>query len=504
VAGNAAEDLDVDDPASAVTVVAGGGGSDGADDGSSAPRVSRDEPGAAVGPTDEASSRLIRIFGSKDFFRLWLAQVLSSTGDWIGFVAIVALATRLEGAASGAAAVGVVMSARLIPGFFFAPVAGVLVDRWDRKRVMVICDLMRGAVLATLPFVNSLWGLVVASLALEVATLLWSPAKEASVPNLVPTANLTTANSLSLAAAYGTFPVASLLFAGLAKVAEWLGAFDSLGFLRITDESVAFYFDLLTFVGSAALISTLSLTSNRAERTGPRSRIRVRIDFSSAFRDVREGWRFMFSSPTVRAVMVSLSTGLIGGGVVPLGDVFSRQVLGGGSAGFGLLLSALGFGMAGGVLVLSAVERRLPKTQVFTASVFGAGLSLVAGASMSSLTPAMLCVALLGVCAGSVYVLGFTILHESVADELRGRIFSSLNTLVRFCLLLAFAVGPVLADRLGALSQTLLDGGVSLGSISVSLPGARLALWLAGSIIVAAGFLAVWTLRAAEPAPLPE
>jgi hypothetical protein len=100
--------------------------------------------------------------------------------------------------------------------------------------------------------------------------------------------------------------------------------------------------------------------------------------------------------------------------------------------------------------------------------------------------------------------LGFTILHESVADELRGRIFSSLNTLVRFCLLLAFAVGPVLADRLGALSQTLLDGGVSLGSISVSLPGARLALWLAGSIIVAAGFLAVWTLRAAEPAPLPE
>jgi dTMP kinase len=459
----------------------------------------------APAEADTPPSRLIRVFGSTDFFRLWLAQVLSSTGDWIGFVAIVALATRLEGASSGAAAVGVVMSARLIPGFFFAPVAGVLVDRWDRKRVMVTCDLMRGAVLATLPFVGTLWGLVLASLALEVATLLWSPAKEASVPNLVPASNLTTANSLSLAAAYGTFPVASLLFAGLAKVAEWLGGFDSLDFLRITDESVAFYFDLLTFVGSAAVISTLHLTSNRAERTGPRTKIRVRIDFSSAFRDVREGWHFMFSTPTVRAVMVALSTGLIGGGmVVPLGDVFSRQVLGGGSAGFGLLLSALGFGMAGGVLVLSAVERRLPKTQVFTASVFGAGLSLVAGASMSSLTPAMLCVGVLGVCAGAVYVLGFTILHESVADELRGRIFASLNTLVRFCLLLAFAVGPVLADRLGALSTSLLDGGLSFGSSSVALPGARLALWLAGSIIVAAGFLSVWTLRASRPEPAAE
>jgi dTMP kinase len=483
-----------------VTEVPAGDGSSGLD----VPPVGGDDLAGAhdQGPagSDGAPSRLIRIFGSKDFFRLWLAQVLSSTGDWIGFVAIVALATRLEGAASGAAAVGIVMSARLIPGFFFAPVAGVLVDRWDRRRVMVSCDLVRGGVLATLPFVTTLWGLVLASLALEVATLLWSPAKEASVPNLVPAANLTAANSLSLAAAYGTFPVASLLFALLAKIAEWLGGVHTLGFLRITDESVAFYFDLLTFVGSAALISTLGLISNRTDQVGSLARVRVRIDFSSAFRDVREGWHFMFSTPTVRAVMVSLSTGLIGGGmVVPLGDVFSRQVLGGGSAGFGLLLSALGFGMAGGVLVLSAVERRLPKTHVFSASVFGAGLSLVAGASMSSLTPAMLCVALLGVCAGSVYVLGFTILHESVADELRGRIFASLNTLVRFCLLLAFAVGPVLADRLGALSQTLLDGGVSFGSISVSLPGARLALWLAGSIIVAAGFLAVWTLRISEP-----
>ncbi len=380
------------------------------------------------------------------------------------------------------------MSARLIPGFFFAPVAGVLVDRWDRKRVMVSCDLLRGAVLATLPFVRTLWGLVLASLVLEMATLLWSPAKEASVPNLVPTAKLTTANSLSLVAAYGTFPVAALLFAALAKLAEWLGGFQALGFLHITDESVAFYFDLLTFVGSAALISTLTLATQRQARTG--SPWRLRIDFSSAFRDIREGWRFMFMSPTVRAVMVALSTGLIGGGmVVPLGDVFSRQVLGGGSAGFGLLLSALGFGMAAGVLALSAVERRLPKTKVFTAAVFGAGISLAAGASMSSLTPAMLCVALMGVCAGAVYVLGFTIIQESVVDELRGRIFASLNTLVRFCLLLSFALGPVLADRLGPLSQSLVGAGVSWGSIRVSLPGSRLALWLAGTIIVGAGLL---------------
>src|SRR5690606_39017924 len=101
-----------------------------------------------------------------------------------------------------------------------APVAGVLLDRWDRKRVMVLADVGRGLVLATLPFVTTLPQLVAASLALEVLTLLWSPAKEATVPNVVPVGHLATANSLSLVAAYGTFPLASALFAGLAKVAD--------------------------------------------------------------------------------------------------------------------------------------------------------------------------------------------------------------------------------------------------------------------------------------------
>lgn len=459
-------------------------------------------PGARSGPVPGGGGRVIRIFGSPEFFRLWLAQLVSAIGDWLGFVAIVALATRLEGATSGAAAVGLVMSARLVPGFFFAPVAGLIVDRWDRKRVMVYCDIARACVLATLPFVTALWQLVLASLALEVATLLWSPAKEASVPNLVPAAHLTAANSLSLVAAYGTFPVATLAFAATAKAAQWLDEIDAIAFLRITEESLPFYLDVLTFLLSAFIISRVQLPSHRpAARHGPRSR--VRIDLSGVLGELREGWQFMFTSPVVRAVMVALSTGLIGGGmVVPLGDVFSQQVLGGGPAGFGLLLSALGFGMAGGVIALSAVQNRLPKEWVFTGSVFGAGLSLVATASTSSLTPAMIGVASLGIFAGAIYVLGFTILHESVADELRGRIFSSLNTLVRFCVLLSFAVGPVVADRLGALSLDLLDGGVSIGDTDIALPGVRLALWLAGAIIVAAGFLAVWSLRAGGDRPI--
>src|SRR5436305_4873958 len=148
--------------------------------------------------------RSLRLFGSGAFFRLWVAQVVSSLGDWIGLFAILALAARIGG---GPGSVGLVMSARMIPGFFLASVGGVLVDRWDRKRVMVTCDVGRGLVLATLPLVKTVWGLFVASLVLEVLTLLWSPAKEASVPNLVKADKLASANSFSLAAAYGTFPL---------------------------------------------------------------------------------------------------------------------------------------------------------------------------------------------------------------------------------------------------------------------------------------------------------
>jgi dTMP kinase len=442
-------------------------------------------------PDEEPRSTVVRLFGSDGFFRLWQAQVVSATGDWIGFLALVAVAKRLGGG-SGAGAISLVLSARLVPGFFLAPLAGVLVDRWNRRHVMVVCDIMRAAVLVSLPFLNHLWQLVFASLLLEVATLLWSPAKEASVPNLVPTGHLTTANSLSLAAAYGTFPAASLLFAVVEKFGDRLSDVHALAFMRLgQDGSMAIYVDVLTFLASAAFISTLVLPRARRERNGG-----FHVDFGSTFRELREGWHFMFTDSTVRTVMVAIGTGLIGGGmIVPLGPLFSRDVLGAGTAGFGVLLSAMGFGMAIGVVLLSAVQRRLPKIQIFTVSVLGAGVSLLVAASMSNMTLALLCVAALGLCSGSVYVLGFTILHGTVVDELRGRIFSSLYTMVRFCLLLSFALGPLLADRLGALSDHLLDAHVTIAGATVALPGVRLALWLAAATILAAGGLTVVSLR---------
>src|SRR3954462_9762071 len=277
--------------------------------------------------------RRFPIFGYKSFVRLWAAQLISSLGDWIGLFAVLALAARI-GKSSPETAVGVVMIARMIPGFFLASVGGVLVDRWSRKRVMVTCDIGRGMVMASLPFIHTVWGLFLASLLLEILSLLWTPAKEASVPNLVPHDQLTTANSLSLVAAYGTFPLAGGISALLFKLAEWASNnLSGLHFLNLNKESVAIYADVASFLVSAALISTLTLQRPKAGRR------EGRIDLSQTINDLREGWSFIGGSPVVRSVLLGLGTGLIGGGmVVPLGPTFSSKVLHGGDAGFTLLL----------------------------------------------------------------------------------------------------------------------------------------------------------------------
>ena len=460
------------------------------------------EPSAAVpgatGPGDKPGLH-VRMFGSSQFFRLWLSQVLSSIGDWLGFFAIAALATRV-GAGSPEAAVGVVMSARIIPGFFLGATSGVFADRFDRKKLMVGCNVGRAVVLVFLPFVDTVFGLVFASLLLECFTLLWTPAKEASVPNLVPPDHLTTANSLSLVAAYGTMPISGAIFSVLASVSKAIGGIDALDAFRTNQEAIAFYVNAAAFLIAAVMISRLTLPKQERRPTESGRR----VDFGQAFHELKEGWSFIFINPVVRAVNVGLATGLIGGGMlVPLGPVFSETVLDAGAAGFGILIFALGTGVAVGVIVLSVFQRHIPKPKVFAGSVFGAGVSLLIAASMSSLGLASLFVGCLGVGAGSVYVLGFTLLHENVDDELRGRIFSALYTLVLFCVLLAFAVGPFLSGFLDRLSTRWFEGEITIAGLSIAIPGVRLTLWLAGLIIMGAGVLAVVSLRSATRETVP-
>jgi len=418
--------------------------------------------------------------------------VVSSLGDWIGLIAVTSIAARVGGGNAGTA-VGLVLSARVVPGLFLGPMMGVMADRLNRKRTMVCCDVGRGLVLLTLPFVTNVPSLIVASLLLELFTLLWSSAKEASVPNLVERAFLPSANSLSLAASYGTFPVSSAVFAGLVALAGSFGK--KFGLHSLAPESLALWFDVLTFFVSASVVTTLALP-RQAGAAGAGS-----MDVGRAFRDLKEGFHFIKTSPVVRGVLICLALGLAGGGtVVPLGPVFSNQVLHAGSPGFGVLLTAYGVGVALGILGVGLVQRWLSHRRFFVWSALAGGVFLIAASAVDQLSQSSLIIVGFGVCTGSVYVLGFSILQSEVGDELRGRVFATLYTSTRLCLFLALVVAPIMTTLLDGLSRAALGRRLQVVGVTLHLPGVRLALWLGGLVILAGGRIAARALR--TPAPV--
>ena len=461
------------------------------DSGSSEPENGTQETGPGPRPG---------LFAAPGFLRLWVAQVVSSFGDWIGLLATIEVARRIGGDQPGSA-IALVVTARVLPGFFLASAGGIIVDRFNRKRLLVICDIVRASVLLTIPFIDRVWLLVLASLALELATSLWSPAKEAIVPNIVPTEHLTAANSLGLVAAYGTFPLGAGAFALMAKLGELIGWTD------IGQVEMSLVLDSATFLIAAAIIATLPLSphitaAHRKRDTGRR------IDWRQGFRELREGWDFIALNPQVRAVLVGLGTGMIGGGMlVPLGAVFNDEVLGAGSAGFSSILVAMGLGVGGGVALVTLLQSAANylgrqsalaaegRARLFVFSVFLAGASLLFAASASITLLVLGGVLLLGLAAGSVYVTGLTLLHENVEEVLRGRVFAAMYTLVRFCLLISMAAGGFLSDGFQWLFDVAFDNEIRFGDTALALPGVRGALWLGALLILMAGVLAGLSLR---------
>ena len=212
-----------------------------------------------------------------------------------------------------------------MPGFFLGTVGGVIIDRFDRRKVMVLCDIGRASLLVCSRSWRACSGCVLVSLGLEVLTLLWGPAQAATVPNLVAEEQLSSANSLSLAASYGTFPIASIIFSLLAGLATVLGDLDVISAFKVDQEFLALVFDAMTFLVSAAIVYRLPIP--RRDRSNDK-----RIDWTETFREIKEGLQFVSKHALVRGVMLGLGFGLIGAGaMIPLGPSFAKEVLNGGA-----------------------------------------------------------------------------------------------------------------------------------------------------------------------------
>jgi len=227
------------------------------------------------------------IWSTPEFLRLWLAQLVTSIGEWVFFLAVAIKAAQV-GPGTPEGAVALVLLARLAPGFFFGQLAGVLADRWDRRKLMASCDVARAVVVCAYPFVNHVWQLVILSLVLEAFTLLWIPAKEALVPNLLPAKHLPTANTLSVVATYGPIPLAIFIM--------WL-------FDQVSEDgtTAGFFFDSITFVVSALLIWSIVVPRRRREDRRTRSIDDNKLDWSSIWREIVDGWRLIFGDASDRA-----------------------------------------------------------------------------------------------------------------------------------------------------------------------------------------------------------
>ena len=420
------------------------------------------------------------------FSRLWRAMLVSSLGDWVGFVAVASLVARLGGRNLAGFAVAGVMLARLLPSVLFGPIAGVLVDRFDRRRMMVGADIARGALYATMPFLPTLWAIYLLSFFIECLSLLWTTSKDSSIPNMVPRRQLSNANSVSLVTTYGTLPLGAIIATSLAGIATKYGGST---FISTTAESLALWMDSLTFLFSAWMVWGLRLPPPTRGRDG--SGAAAGLSVKSAWADIRDGVRFLREHRVVRAMSIGIGIGFAAAGaVIALGPVFARYSVDAGNTGFGILMTALGIGLACGMAAATFLSRRYDKDLIFSAGLMAAAACLFVLAFTRTIEAAALLTVPMGAGAGVAWVMGYTMLQENVTDEFRGRTFATLTTIVRMALFLALAVFPALA---GAIGKAIPGGEVALGPLRID--GTRVSLILAAMGAFLAGLGARGGLR---------
>jgi dTMP kinase len=362
---------------------------------------------------------------------------------------------------------------------FFAAIGGVIADRLSRKHVMIVVEIGRAALVFSLAFVRSIEYLVLVNLALEALTLVFQPAKEAAVPTLVSKDELVQANSLSLSAAYGTFPLGAGIFLALSPLAPHL-TFG--GLLPGSHEGLAFFVDSITYFASAAIVFTLPLL-NRSR--GERRKKRGKVDLMAPLRDIKEGVMFVATHKRVRPVVMAMTAALAGSGIViVLGKPYATEVLEAGSSGFPALLTAFGLGAGLGIIMVTIFGPRLEHKDVsFGLALLITGVGLGVEGLIKTILGGVGWITVMGFGAGSAYVLGFAHLHEQAEDEIRGRTFAALFSLMRIGLLTSMMIALPLAKLFDGRLPGLLDNGQ------------RMVLLTGGAITVLAGLATLWATR---------
>jgi dTMP kinase len=406
------------------------------------------------------------------FRKLWNSMVFSSLGDWLGLLATTAMAQQLSGGSYATAnfAIAGVFIARLLPAVFLGPIAGVIADRFDRRRLMFNVDIIRAALYVSIPIVNTYFWLYTAMILVECLTLFWSPAKEASVPNLVPRDKLESANQVSLLAAYGTAPIAAILFSLLTLLSSAIAAISPL--IPSDSIAIALYLNALSFLFAAWTVFGI--------KEIPRGAASKSQSDTNVGQSLIQGWKAVSESKIIRGLII----GMVGafsaaGAVIGLARTFVGD-LGGGDAAYGVLFGSVFTGLAIGIAFGPKIFAQFSRRRLFGASLTTSGLFLVLLALISNLVLSVIIVAILGAFSGIAWVTGFTMLGMEVHDDVRGRTFAFVQSIIRITLVAVLAIAPIIAATIG-------EHSYQFENFTLDYNGAQITIGIAGLIAVLIG-----------------
>ncbi len=377
---------------------------------------------------------------NRDYRRWFWSSLGSSFGDWVGLFALQVLVISLAEPGSRLALFGLggIMLARLLPSVVFGPFAGVLSDRYDRKRLMLFSDVARAVLFVGIAFSRDLLVLFALTFVVECISLLYLAAKNAALPRIVRREQLTEANQLTLLVTYGPLPFG----AAAAVVLEWLaGLLENMGVVDLEATTAALLFNALTFFIAGALIVRLTrISGSRAgQQRGP-----------SVREELRDGMRFIRDRTYVRALIIGVVGVFFGGGViVALGPEFVRSELGRPEADWYGLMTTVGAGLLLGILGVPFVISRVATAGLLPVTLVAGSVLVVVVATLPTWPLAMVAGLALGVVSGLALVTGFTLLHESTDDATRGKMFAVFYTVTRVAMFAALGLAPMLAGAVG-------------------------------------------------------
>ncbi|HEY6791147.1 MAG TPA: dTMP kinase [Trebonia sp.] len=423
------------------------------------------------------------VLSIKPFRYLWIALSLSSLGDWLSILALAALAPSLtHGGVAASSAVGGVFLVTLLPALLLGPVAGALADRFDRRKTMIIGDLIRGALFVSIPLFPNLTWIYVAKFLAGIASQFWNPAAAATMPNLVPKEKLERANQLSLVTTYGSAPLAAGLFSVLALVSHALSGVSPV--FKTDQANLALYFNGASYFISAVTVWFLRQISNRRERE------RTHISVPSTAKAIWEGWRFIRHTPAVRGLVIGMLGAFSAAGViVGLGYSYISETLGGGSAGWGLVFAAIFVGLAVGMGFGSRIfGEQFSRRRLFGVTLTAAAVPLALIGLVPNLIMVVLFVVLLGAISGITYPTGFTIVGLEVDDATRGRVFAFFQSTIQVILLAVIALVPFISAGFTAIIREATGTeNVKFAHVTYNNAGQNVTILLAAVLVAYVG-----------------